>query len=173
MPAIKTPRAKAMPGFSNRGDNIAAKRIKTTFKIMGLNAVAQKCFLVFNTAPHRAVREIKRRYGNVNLSISTESSYRPFSTFVSVNPGANRRIRKGEKITPKRVIINKMSPNVPAVLSINSLIPSSFSFSSKSERTGMNALENEPSAKNRLKEFGTLNATKKASMRGRAPNNLA
>ena len=97
MPAIKTPRAKAMPGFSNRGDNIAAKRIKTTFKIIGLNAVAQKCFLVFNTAPHRAVREIKRRYGNVNLSISTESSYRPFSTFVSVNPGANRRIRKGEE----------------------------------------------------------------------------
>ena len=61
MPAIKTPRANAFPGFSNLGAIYTAKRIRTMFKMIGLKAVAQKCLLVFKTAPHKAVKEMKRR----------------------------------------------------------------------------------------------------------------
>ena len=31
--------------------------------MIGLKAVAQKCLFVFKTAPHKAVKEMKRRYG--------------------------------------------------------------------------------------------------------------
>ena len=61
MPAMKTPRARAIPGFPNRGESITANRIKTMFKIIGLKAVAQKCFFVLSIAPQKAVRDIKRR----------------------------------------------------------------------------------------------------------------
>ena len=74
IPATKTPIASARPGLSKLGANKTADRIKTIFNMTGLNAVAQKCFFVFKTAPHHAVSDMKKRYGKVNLSISTDSS---------------------------------------------------------------------------------------------------
>ena len=75
-PATKTAIAKTMPGLLAFGANQPEAIIRTTFRITGVNAVAQNCLLVFKIAPANAAREINRRYGNVKRSMATAKSYR-------------------------------------------------------------------------------------------------
>ena len=100
-------------------------------------------------------------------SISTVEEYLKGS---SINQrGAKIAAMAGAAITTKSVNKINVNPKVPLTRPTNSLTAACVPFSLYSPKTGTKAWANAPSANNRLKKFGILNATKKTSARASAP----
>ncbi len=60
-PATNTPQAKAIIGVANCGAKKKAAAIMEIFKNTGVKAATQNLLYVFNTAPEKAVSEIKNK----------------------------------------------------------------------------------------------------------------
>jgi hypothetical protein len=137
---------------------------------IGAAAGAAKCLKELRTPMKKATILIKNIYGKVILVKSTVRSY---FTPEPPKPKACILTIHGEKITPSNVTSVRIN-----IRSVNIILARSNAFSllfvaRYSENTGIKEMVRDPSANRRLKRFGILNATKKASVTIPEPNRLA
>ena len=109
-------------------------------------------------------------YGKVKRSISTVRPKRSSSPW---KPGANRKASTGAAMTPISVTTNSSRPKTPETPATSSRTSACDFCTLYSEITGTKAWENAPSAVSLRRKFGILNATRKASMSGPAPKEMA
>ena len=157
-------------GAERSGLKNIATVIIDIFNKAGVNAGIANLPKTLRTLAKSAVKEIKARYGNVIFNNSTDKRYLSDSCS---KPGAKTIITKGDIIIPIATTIPKTVLKAPNCALRNSLKLFRSCVSLYSVKTGMNAFENAPSAKNRRNRFGILNAMKKASVAILAPNKRA
>ena len=178
-PAITEPMAKAVPcapplmssgrieklGKTVPDRNSAA--IKMMFKNTGAAAAAAKRPDAFRTPDTKAASEMNRIYGN-----TTRPSVTVMSNLTSpTNPEAMARTSQGIKSVATAVRINKIvvSPAKASRANASASSPASSFF----ENSGMKAMLNAPSPKNRRNMLGRAKAIRKASATGPVPSQAA
>tara|TARA_A100000164_G_C21900503_1_gene770248 strand:- start:1266 stop:1871 length:606 start_codon:yes stop_codon:yes gene_type:complete len=167
---MKTPIAKLYMGTEISGLKKIAAAIIDKFNKAGVKAATANLPKTLRTLAKSAVREIKIRYGKVIFNNSTDKKYLSESRS---KPGAKIIMTKGEISIPIVTTTPKTVAKAPNCALRNLLKLFRSCFSLYSVKTGTNAFENAPSAKNLRNKFGILNEMKKASVEMLAPNRRA